>query len=187
MLSTLEVHNIHEMHLSYVFKIRMLKHSFNWLQVILHDQEIAGTVEFSIFGCLDIASFYCETCKDDATSLRFRFQKAIIVFASHFLLVSADGGELLFRKLSLWAPRIHSNKVLHLKKKLLEIYYHIRVNLVSTFKLGKINCAFKAPPKTSVTRGHSTMYGAADALRRFVCFVSCNTSRIPWYFLHLCG
>lgn len=43
-----------------------------------------GVVHFSIFLLLNIASFECNTCIDDATSLGFQIKKAAIIFPSSF-------------------------------------------------------------------------------------------------------
>lgn len=57
-----------------------------------------GTVQF--FDFFNIASFECDTCISDTASLGLRIKKRIIAFASHFLLVSLDGGGLLLKSVN---------------------------------------------------------------------------------------
>lgn len=85
--------------------------------------------QFSLFSPSKIASFECKTRKADTTLLGFSIKKAIIMFASQFLLVSKDDGGRLCQKASTQNTCTQCNKAPFLLFKLLEVHYSTRAVL----------------------------------------------------------
>lgn len=85
--------------------------------------------QFLLFPPSKIASFECKTRKADTTLLGFSIKKAIIMFASQFLLVSKDDGGRLCQKASTQNTCTQCNKAPFLLSKLLEVHYSTRVVL----------------------------------------------------------
>lgn len=59
-------------------------------------EQFKGTAQFSVIGFFNISSLRCKAFICDATSHAFQIKKAIIILTSQSLLVSVDGGRLLF-------------------------------------------------------------------------------------------